>query len=163
MKRPSVLAIALATASLAGGYGLAGRWPGLGLVMVAGIIWLLGPGWRLWRFEGLMLLAFGGLAGAGTWSGAPPLLMVAGLTAALSGWDLALFERRLAQAKRVADEPGLRGAHGQRLGLVGGLSLLLAGLALSLQLQFNLGGAILLGLLLVIGLGRVVGSTRSSS
>lgn len=157
MKRLILLAIIGATASLVGGYGLAAQWLGVGLAIVAGGVWLIAHRGEGWRFDWLMVVVFVGMGGAGVWGATPPMLMVVSLIGALSAWDLARFEQRLTQADRIDHESLMRRAHWQRLGLVAALGLALAGLALSLHLRLNLGWAIFLGLLIVIGLGQAAG------
>jgi hypothetical protein len=125
-----------------------------------GLLWLIGQ-WRGWRWSASAgLISLTGLAAWGVWSQLPAPWLLFGLVAALAAWDLARFSQRLQQARQVIDEASLIWAHLQRLLIIAGLGLLLGEIALAVRLEFNLGWALLLGLLLILGLSQVTNLIR---
>lgn len=125
-----------------------------------GLLWLIGQ-WRGWRWSASPgLIGLTGLAAWGVWAQLPAPWLLFGLVAALAAWDLAQFSQRLQQAHQVIGEAALIRVHLQRLLIMAGLSLLLGEIALAVRLDFNLGWALLLGLLLILGLSRVTNLIR---
>jgi hypothetical protein len=156
------ICIGVAAISLALGYAWASLWPGSGLTLALGLLWLAGQRlpWRGWPDLGLVALL--GAATAGAVQTLPAGWLLVGTVAALAAWDLAHFERRLrAGTPTIRDEDLLRRAHLRQLAGVTGLGLLLGWLALNLELKLGLGWAIGLGLLAIIGLGQLIRATRS--
>jgi hypothetical protein len=90
------------------------------------------------------------------WSKAQTLGLAAGGLAALAGWDLSGFARRMRRAGRVQGEAELVSRHLRRLGIVVGLGAALILAALLLPLRLGFGAALLLGVLVVVGLARVI-------
>ncbi len=157
------ISIGLATASLAIGYAYSPlRWD-LAAVMALGILWLIGQyrGWSWIASGGLVI--FTGAAAVGVWQGLPAGWMLLGSVATLATWDLDYFFRRLGRAGQIDGEDRLRRSHLRQLGLVTGLGLLAGSLGLSFQIQTNLGWAILLALLALIGFGRVLEAVRRTA
>ncbi len=156
----SVSSSIIATLTLALGYGLIPLWSGAMLVAIMGLAWLV---WQQRRVGWLNDLGFAFMivtAAVGVWWGAPAGWMLAGTVAALAAWDLARFDRRLAQVEQITGEGQLRRDHLERLLVVAGLGLGFGGLALSIQFELSLGWTILLGFLVVIGLGRIIKVAR---
>jgi hypothetical protein len=151
MKHLAAGCIALAGVGLVLGYEFSLLW----LWVSLGLLWLIGhysPGQGT---STMGLVIFIGAAGYGVWQGRPAGWLLVSLVAALAAWDLDHFERRLRRADtRQAD---LRRAHLQRLAVVAGLGLGLGWLALGLRVELNLGWAIVLSLLAIIGLSWVLG------
>ncbi|MFN2291058.1 MAG: hypothetical protein ACK2UC_07720 [Anaerolineae bacterium] len=155
--------LALAAAALALGYGQDGRWAWSLAVLVATAVWVAGQ-WRRWpRIPDVGLPILTGFAAVGVLLGLRAELMVLGLTGALCAWDLDRFLSRLEQAGQVRDPRALADRHLGRLLSVAGLGLLLALLALQMELRLTLWTALLLGLLAVLALGRTVRYLRRQS
>jgi hypothetical protein len=155
-----VSAIIMATLFLALGFVLIPLWPGAMIVVILGSVWLVGQQRRVDWLNDLGFALFIVVAAVGVWWGAPAGWMLAGTAAALAAWDLARFDRRLAQVGQIAGEDQLRRGHLQRLLLVAGVGLGSGVLALSLQFELSIGWTILLGLLVVIGLSRIIQVSR---
>lgn len=150
------LAVILALVTISAGYALNRAGLISFLAGGAGLLWLFGLSRAAARVNTLAFSVVVMLAALGVGQGAGLGWMLTGLLAALAAWDLAGFGRRLEQAGYVEQLERLQQAHLKRLGLVIGLSLAAALLARFVQLPLNLGGAILLGLLIIVGLGRLV-------
>lgn len=129
---------------------------------------LLGAFWceallRAWRWPASPLLVFFTCSAVyGAWQGFPPFIMLVGILAALSAWDLDHMLQRFAQVKSAALMPGLERRHLQRLAAVNGLGLLLGCAALLIQVHISFTLAIILGLAAFIALGQVVVFLRRS-
>lgn len=158
MKALIYLSIALATLSLALAYGFIFSWGGALAVTLTGLLWLLG-GWREVRrtaSSGLVLFTLMAAFGVALSPPLPSLLLMAGGVSALAAWDLDHFCRRLARA-RAEEAPRLQEAHLRRLLPVLLTGFFLAGVAATLQVNLSLAGAVILGVLAVLGLGGVAG------
>ncbi len=160
MKNLSIAAIIIVTFLLAAVYAIAEQWI-YGLVIAGlGVIWLF----SVWRnFQELIstgLIVFIGVAAWGIYQELSTIWMLIAVVVSLVAWDLARFSQRIAYAEPFAEGAVVQQAHLQRLAMVGGLGLLLGGLALGLQFQLNFGWAVLLGLVMVISLAWVVGRIR---
>ncbi len=127
-----------------------------------GALWGMGA-WRGWRwsddvtFVGVVVLAASGiLVGTRT----PGL--VAAVLLVLAGWDLGRWCARVGESLRVEGELDLLRKHVYRLG--GGLLLggVLSGLALNLRVGLRFGGALLLGLLMILASRWLLGALRES-
>ena len=155
----STVAAALA---LAAGYGPS-RWTGALFIGALGLLWLLGQRRHAEWPASPALAVFVGAAVLGTWWGAPRVLMLAGVTAALAAWDLDHWTRRLMSVKVTEDVRACERGHIRRLLGVAGLGLLLGAMALASQVRLGLGQVVLLGLLAIVGLSGAVGFLRRES
>jgi hypothetical protein len=88
--------------------------------------------------------------------GAGSAWMLVGLVAALTAWDLEAFGRWLQDCPAVDEARALQQTHLQRLLVADLLGLGLGLLALQLRMRLRLGFLVLLGVVLAIGLSRVV-------
>jgi hypothetical protein len=145
------------------GYGLGGQWVWTAVIGLVGVLWLAGT-WRGWEWVASVgLIGFVGIAAVGLWLGLGAGWMVFGLVAALCAWDLGRFVLYLKRVERVEAERELEQRHLQRLLAVAGLGLLVAAVALSVEIRFTFMMALLLGLLAVWGLSQAVGFLRRES
>jgi hypothetical protein len=151
-----LISIVAATGSLTAAYWIAGQSSAANALLVIGILWLLGEWKRVRWITSLALLAFVSAAAAGLWIGMPPSLMVVGAVAALLGWDLSSFARRLSRAARTDDVHGLEMRHLARAAIVAALALVIAGIASFVRLHIPFELAVVLVLLGTIGLTRLV-------
>jgi hypothetical protein len=152
--------IAVAAGALALGYGLGGYGLPALLVAVLGGLWLLGR-WRAWPWVAPAgFLCFTLAAAIGMLLGLGAGWMLLGAAAALVAWDLDDLVRRLERAGRVEAQAAIESRHLARLAAVAGLGLALAAIPLGLRLDLGFGLVLLLGLLAVLGLGRVVAYLR---
>jgi len=148
--------IVLATALLAGGLIAAGE-TFFALAPVAlGGLWATGAilqrDWtRTIAVPGLIVVA----AGA-TFTQVAPLAPLAGLIMTLVAWRLADLERRLALTDAIADERSLRRAHFTRLLIVAGVAFVPGSLATVVRIEIGAIGALIAGVLAVVGLSRLV-------
>ena len=155
----STMAAALA---LAAGYGPS-RWGGALSIGAMGLLWLLGQRRHAEWLASPMLAIFVGAAVLGMWWGAPGVLMLMGVVAALAAWDLDHFTQRLTSVKVGEDARTCERGHIRRLLSVVGLGLLLGAIALVSQVRLGLGLVALLGLLAILGLGGAVRFLRRES
>ncbi|MBN1219770.1 MAG: hypothetical protein JXM69_12645 [Anaerolineae bacterium] len=163
MKPYVAFSIGLAAASLAIGYGLPSLWLGVTGVAALGLLWLTAL-WRNWpSMTTPLAVCFIGLTTYGTWQGVAIGWLLFSLVATLAAWDLAQFTHRLQGVGQIEEKARLQRTHLQRLLVVAGLGLLAGGVALSFQIKLDLGWIILLGLLTVIGLGRVIARLQRES
>ena len=153
----------VAALAMIAAYALSALWVGSVISLALGLIWLVGQQRQVKWLVDLGLIAFTAIAAFGVWWGVAAGWMLFGTVAALAAWDLAHFTRRLEQADQVAAEARLRQAHLQQLLLIVGLGIGLGGVALGIQLKMNLGWGIALGLLVTIGLSRVLGSVKNAN
>jgi hypothetical protein len=129
----------------------------LGLLVVAGR-------WRRWEWSASVgMIGHVALASFGVLTNASPIWMLLGAIAALGMWDVDHFLLRVEGVKRIGEESRFCYAHIRRLGLVLGLGLALSLIALSLRVQLDLGWAMALGLLAVIGLAQALQFLRRES
>lgn len=130
------------------------------IILVLGGLWLAGQ-WRGWRWiASPMLVCLAGAAALGIWLGVAAGWMVGGLVLTLSAWDLDHFAWRLRYAHCTGAIRSLEWGHLRRLLLVDAIGLLLATVALTIRLQLGFGLAFLLGIVAIIGLGRVITALR---
>jgi hypothetical protein len=157
------ICVVLAAGALAIGYGLHGWWlwtTGIGLL---GVLWVLGY-WRGWGWMASVgLVGFVAAAAVGLLLDLGIGWMVFGLVAALCAWDLHRFVLCLERVDRVVDERTMTQRHLSRLLAVAGLGLVLAFVAMRIQVRLTFLMALLLGLLAVWGLSRAVGFMRRES
>jgi hypothetical protein len=153
----------VAMAALAIGFYLAQQW------ILSVIVLLLGAWWANARrrhtegLEGVMLYLFllGGVIAI--LSEAPPLLILLVAVATLGAWDLDNFLQRLGAAERVEFDTILGRDHLKRLGTVEGIGFLAAGLALTARIEVGFWWLFLLGLLVAIGINRLVARIRKET
>lgn len=147
-----IASIVLAASALILAYALGALWLPAAAILLLGAAWIVGQqlSWRggAWPMMGLFVV----VAAAGAWLELNPILLVVGLIAALSAWDLDGFARQLRRVDAVEQEQGLQRRHLRRLLLVDGLGLLLAVLALNLEIDLSFGVALILGLIALLGL-----------
>ena len=152
-------------AALAIGYGYAQN----SQIYSSLVFALLGAVWceallRHWnRLASPLLVVFTGGAVYGAWQGFPPIIMLVGILAALSAWDLDHMLQRFARVKPAARMHGLEHRHMLRLAGMNGVSLLLGGSALIFKVHISFPLALILGLAAVIALSQVVVYIRRSS
>ena len=160
VRRSGALCVGLAVASLAIGDGQVGRWDRILLAGVLGGLWLSGY-WRGWAWMApLGLVGFVGLAASGVLLGLEAGAMVAGVVAALCAWDLHHFALTLQEVGQVKDGRALEQRHLSRLLAVAALGLVLAVIALRVEIRLTFFEALLLGLLVVWGLSRGIRFVR---
>ena len=155
------MSIVLAVLALGAAYGLAGLWLPAAAILILGADWLIvrrvdrfrHPDRMAWVMMGLFAIA----AAVGAWLGTSPLLLTIGMTAALSAWDMDHFARQLGDVDLVVRQRKLARRHLRRLLVVDGIALLFAVLALEVQIRLGFGLALVLGLVALLGLGRIVG------
>jgi hypothetical protein len=161
LTRTALLAsIVLAAGAIALGYESGGYRSGTVLVLAVGLLWLLSTLLDRGEMAPLGLLSLAGAATFGLWLGLEASWMVCGLVAALSAWDLDHFARRLRQAGQVEKVRRLEAVHLRRLAIVDGVALLVATVALVIRVELGFGMALLLGVLAMLGLSRVIRSSR---
>lgn len=157
-RNPASLSIAAATLVLALSYAWGAQGIIALLIAALGMLWLIGHR-RRWGWTGALVFTFFvGAAAFGAWRGLPAGGMLVAMVVTLMAWDLDAFVRRLRDARRVADERALMRAHLLRFSLVAAIGLLLSGIALVGRVELGLGGALLLGLLVVLSLSRAFGT-----
>jgi hypothetical protein len=162
-RKIGLLCVALAAGSLVVGYGQAGWWDWMLLPAIVGGMWVFGY-WRGWGWmASLGLIGFLALSAIGLRLDLGAGWMVAGLLAALCAWDLHHFDLSLQRAGRVEDERALEQRHLLRLLAVAGLGLVLAVVALSIEIRLTFFQALLLGLLAAWGLSRGISFLRRES
>lgn len=123
---------------------------------------LLGAVWcegilRPWNWlASLMLIIFAGGAVYGAWQGFTPVLMLVGICAALSAWDLDHMLQRFAKVKPAGVMNGLERHHMIRLAEVNGIGLILGGSVFLFKIHISFALALVLGLAAVIALSQIV-------
>lgn len=105
-----------------------------------------------------MVVLVSGAAATGAWLGLDPYLLLLGLIAALSAWDLDAFSRQVQDTDAV--KPALEGRHLRRLLVVDGIGLVSAGLALTVQVRLSFGLAMAVAIAALVGLSRAIGFLR---
>lgn len=162
-RKSGPLCIGLAVGSLVIGYGQAGWWDWVLIPAILGGMWVFGY-WRGWGWMASVgLVGIAGLSALGLWLNLDAGWMVAGLVAALCAWDLHHFAQCLQRVGQAEDERALEQRHLLRLLAVAGLGLVLAVVALSIEIRLTFFQALLLGLLVVWGLSRGISFLRRES
>lgn len=153
-------AISLAAACLAGGLIAVGETmlalalAALGGIWAAGVI--LQQRWsRIVALPGMIIVAV-----SATFAQVMPLVPLIGLVMTLVAWNLDDLERRLSHTDRVVDEQRLRRVHIAHLLVVAGVSLGIGGLASVVRFEIGAIGALILGMLAVLGLSRMMTLVR---
>lgn len=153
--------LALSSAALlAAGFYLAGAAAAALAPAAAAGLWLAGGyfNWKLLTPAAFSLLVIS--AAAGFPVNAPSLPLLLSVAGALSAWDLDRFARRMRSAGRGqsftshSQQTGLENRHLKRLFLVNGFGLILAVLALQVELQLSFALAFILALSGVLCLSR---------
>jgi hypothetical protein len=158
-----VVSTVLATSLLIWGYASGGAWSWVPLIIAVGALWLVGQRYqRNWVASWALVLCVG-FATAGMWANLNPSLMLGGLIAALSAWDLDHFLQRLRLVTQNARTRSLERRHLMRLLWVDVVGVLVSSIAFSIDLEFGLGIAFLLGLLAIVGLSRTISFLRRES
>ena len=124
------IGLAVTVMALALTFALAGMWPGVGVVAVAGAAaWIAIERRRLTLASGLWLAGTALLSVLAAELGRSAWLPLVAQLAALAVWDLDRFERRVAGAEEMVNED-LSQRHLSRLGLALVLGGCLAGISL---------------------------------
>lgn len=153
----------LSAGLLTWGYAGGSAWSWVPLIIAVGALWLAGQRYQ-WRWMASWALVFCvGFSAAGMWAALNEGLMLGGLIAALSAWDLDHFSQRLRQVAQDERTRSLERRHLVRLLVVDVVGLLVASLAFRIDLEFGLGIAFLLGLLAIVGLSRTISFLRRES
>ncbi len=159
-RRLTFVTISLGTLALLLGYAHDGQWPWVAAVAGTGLGWAasawLGREWP----ETLAFVATVGLAARGVVQSLPTGWMVVAVVAGLSAWTLGHFARRMASAPQVQDADRLARRFLLRLLAVDALSLAVAALALLIDIRLTFLPALTLGVLLFLGLTRLVSALR---
>ena len=158
-----LISIGLATYVTALGYALGGLWIWSPLIIAGGGLWWLGQRRRWGWTASVGLVFFTGAAAGGLWLDLAAGWALFGVVAALAAWDLDHFMQRLRDVGQVERARQFERRHLQRLFIVDGLGLFLATVALGVKIRLGFGAAFLLGLLAVLGLGRLIGFLRYES
>lgn len=155
--------IGLSAGAFALGCVLGGLWFVALPVLILGVTWLIGQS-RGWPWIAPLGLALSTVAAAaGLLLGLGAGWMLVGLVAALAAWDLHHFSHTLESVPRVEGERNLERRHLQRLLIAVGLGVLLAAVALGIDVTLSFGFVLLLGLVAVLGLSQAVAFLRSES
>jgi hypothetical protein len=160
MKLITIFAVLSASLAVALGYATTELRLYTVWVVLLGLLWAAG----IWFGGGQTtgFVTFVAVAAYGLHLQVAVVWMLVGLVAALIGWDLARFQRRLdSQVDSPVETSQLKTIHLSRLATVSGLGLLLGAASLALQIDLTLGWAVLLGLLMAVSLSWVVRRIRS--
>lgn len=160
VRTAATLSIVAAGGALAAGYALGGRLAASVLGAAVAIGWLLLRRRRGAWVGNAGLVACAAAAAAGTMLDVGSAWMLLCLVAALTAWDLDAFSRWLQDCPSSAGAQALQRRHLQRLLAVDVLGLGLGLVALRLHLRLRLGILLLLGLILAVGLSRIVRRLR---
>jgi len=151
-----IASIILASSAFIVAYGLGVLWLPTVAILVLGVAWILAPRaawpWLPWVMMTLLVV----IAAVGAWLALRPVPLVVGLVAAVSAWDLDLFVRQLRRVDRVERGDRLKRRHLRRLVAVDGVGLLMAILALTVEIQLTFALALGLGLAALVGLSRLI-------
>lgn len=112
---------------------------------------------------GPMVAGFNVLLAVGLWRNIRPIHALIAGAAALSAWDLYHFKAWLDRADHINASAALVKTHIRRLGFAMGLGVLVGSVGLGIRLQYGLGTIMLLGLVLVLGLSRIIRFLRRES
>ncbi|HOU14481.1 MAG TPA: hypothetical protein PKZ84_15340 [Anaerolineae bacterium] len=153
----------IAAGTMAAGYGFNNQLLGALLFVALGLLWLVGQRYRQPSVAALSMLCFVVGAVLGAWYGVKSGWLLGGVTAALLAWDLSHFVAHVQDTQNIENARALERAHLQRLGIVGGLGLLLGVLALTVKLTLRFSVVIVLGLAAVFGLSRLIHYLRQES
>lgn len=152
-----------AAGALALGYGLNDQPLGALLFVALGLLWVVGQRYEKPVIASLSLLCFVTGAVFGGWYGVKSGWLLCSITAALLAWDLNHFIHHVQASNNADNTHALERAHLQRLGVVGGLGLLLGALALTVKLTLRFSVIFGLGLVAIFGLSRLIRYLRRES
>ncbi len=150
-----ILSLALASSSLAAGYGLAGQWLGVGGAVILGLAWLLARKYPAMWLSLICLLTSMGLAVAGCLTGAVSVWMILGAGLALAVWDLLLLEAALEGCAFEEQTRRYESQHLRSLALAVGAGLLAALLGRGIPLQLPFIVLVFSASLVILGLDRI--------
>jgi hypothetical protein len=155
-----LLSIGGATLGAAIAYANSIVWPVTAIIVVVGLFWILAQrqNWNWMASLGLVFFLLS--SSAGVWLGLPSGALLFSLVAALCAWDLQQFIQRTRDAHLHAST---QRRHVQRLIVVASSGLLFSAIALLIQVQIALGGALALGLISILGLSRAISFMRRES
>jgi len=153
----------IAAGALAVGYGLNNQPLGVLFFVALGLLWVVGQRYEKPIIASLSLLCFVIGAVFGGWYGVKSGWLLCSITAALLAWDLNHFIHHMQDTKNVENARALERAHLQRLGVVGGLGLLLSASALTIRINLGFSVVFGLGLIAVFGLSRLIRYLRRES
>lgn len=152
-----IVSIVLAVSALAGAYAEAGLWiPAALIVSLAVSVIFTQRSGKAWTAS-LTTVLLASAAAVGAWLELQGWLLLMGLIAALSAWDLDAFARQLRSVDAVEQEQALKRRHLERLLIVDALALLLGVSALTVQIRLSFGLALVLALIALVGLSRALG------
>jgi hypothetical protein len=148
---------------LAGGYGIAGQWPGVVMAILTGFAWLLARKYPTVWLPLTCLVASVGLAVVGLLTGSPPWLMICGSGIALAACDLLFLDVALGSNVLGKQTRHYEINHLQLLALALGFGLSGIFLGRWLHLQVSFLGVVILVALAVFGLDRVWGYLKKTA
>lgn len=155
--------VVLGAGSLAAGFAPDADAVWFAAIGLVALLWLA-AGWRGWSWAAsaafVLLVA---LAATGVLLGHAPLWMAAAVTLGMTAWALGGYVQRLAALPNVEDAGGRAQSFALRLLALDAVALVLAAIALRVELRLTLGLAVLLGALLVAGLSRVIRTLHRDS
>ncbi len=152
-----IVSIVLAVSTMAGAYAEAGLWTPAALIVSLGLPVMLTQRTDKAWVASLTAVLLASAAAVGAWLELQGWLLLIGLIAALSAWDLDAFARQLRSVDAVEKEQALKHRHLQRLLIVDALALLLGVSALTVQIRLSFGLALVLALIALVGLSRALG------
>lgn len=158
-----IVSIVLGVAALAGAYAEAGLWIPAALIVSLGVPAMVAQRADKAWVSSLTTVLLASAAAVGAWLELQGWLLLIGLIAALSVWDLDAFARRLSSVDAVDQEQALKRRHLERLLIVDALGLLLGISALTVQIRLSFGLALVLALIALVGLSRAVGFLERGS
>jgi hypothetical protein len=158
-----VICLVISLLCLTTGYGFAGQWIGVVIVITSGFAWLPARKYPVSWLPHLSLITSVGLAVTGQLTGAPPLLMICGSGFALAAWDLILLDGALGTHSAGEQSRRYEIKHMQSLALALGAGLLVAFLGGMLHLQIPFVAMMLFVALVIFGFDRVWGMIKKRS
>jgi hypothetical protein len=154
--------VTLAAIALVLAYALNGHYLMAALLLVMGVLWLLDFERRWNNLASVVLIVFALFCILGYWLQLSMPLLVLALAAALGGWDLDHFSRRMERDLPVMNINRLERHHLQQLGTVLGAGLVIGEAVLLIQLTLNFWAIFWAAVLALFGLMRVLVMIRSS-
>jgi len=149
-----------ATTSLAIAYATSIVWPWSAIVVIFGLTWMIAQRRASNWIASVGLFFFFVSSSAGIWLGLPAGALLFSLVAALCAWDLQYF---ILRTRDTQLHPHIEWQHLQRLIVVASIGLLLSAIALLIQVKIELGGALVLGLVSILGLSQAISFLRRES
>jgi hypothetical protein len=158
-----VASIVLATVTLSTAYASAGYFIVAAAAIIFGMLWLLDHKQRWDHLASIMLALFTLSCAFGYWLQLYMPLLVLALTAALVGWDLDHFQRRMQHSVNPEQFERIEKQHIRYVLLVCGTGLLIAEGTLLVRIQLNFWVAFIAALLVLFGLTRTIALIRRST